>query len=396
MIFPIRPSDRCPSTLGPFRYSTHINSSSFWLKFVRCWRCLEGRQLGLRGWMIDATWDLPQLVTHSVDGSEIPRPTTWEVKKTWTSWDIYHINGCRISEPSTIWPQIKWWLKKCLNFQRDCLASHIMSYLVMYGIACTRSHTMYQQNLQDGEVHDCQPPRGMWTLTMLRIWCYVCCLAWSFATREWTLWSKRVMIYLKNSKVLKDVYQHPPMGWCLNPKGLLNGTLSHQFGTPWRVQVSMCYSTSSHIPVRCSFGVRLRSRLTMMVEIAQVSLFEEWQVLAKPWEGDMEKSRFHRSVTSCICHLRRTLPETDMENRPSQKETSIPNSNQSIFGGYVCFREGKRSNFLVVIFSVQHLDIDFQKACTRLRSPNVAEAIRCVVFFVSTSLVGDLIEVIGI
>ena len=29
----------------------------------------------------------------------------------------------------------------------------------------------------------------------------------------------------------------PSNGWCLNPKGLLNGTLSHPFGTPWRVQV---------------------------------------------------------------------------------------------------------------------------------------------------------------
>ena len=35
-------------------------------------------------------------------------------------------------------------------------------------------------------------------------------------------------------------YQHPKEGWCLNhegPKGLLNDTLSHPFGTPWRVQV---------------------------------------------------------------------------------------------------------------------------------------------------------------
>ena len=29
----------------------------------------------------------------------------------------------------------------------------------------------------------------------------------------------------------------PSKGWCLNPKGLLNGTLYHPFGTPWRVQV---------------------------------------------------------------------------------------------------------------------------------------------------------------
>ena len=29
-----------------------------------------------------------------------------------------------------------------------------------------------------------------------------------------------------------------PSNWlCLNPKGLLNGTPHHQFGTPWRVQV---------------------------------------------------------------------------------------------------------------------------------------------------------------
>ena len=29
----------------------------------------------------------------------------------------------------------------------------------------------------------------------------------------------------------------PSNGWCWNPKGLLNDTLSHPFGTPWRVQV---------------------------------------------------------------------------------------------------------------------------------------------------------------
>ena len=31
----------------------------------------------------------------------------------------------------------------------------------------------------------------------------------------------------------------PSKGWCWNPKGLLNGTLYHPFGTPWRVQVCM-------------------------------------------------------------------------------------------------------------------------------------------------------------
>ena len=29
----------------------------------------------------------------------------------------------------------------------------------------------------------------------------------------------------------------PSNGWCWNPKGLLNDSLSHPFGTPWRVQV---------------------------------------------------------------------------------------------------------------------------------------------------------------
>ena len=32
----------------------------------------------------------------------------------------------------------------------------------------------------------------------------------------------------------------PFNGWCLNPKGLLNGTLSHPFGTNSRVQVCFC------------------------------------------------------------------------------------------------------------------------------------------------------------
>ena len=31
----------------------------------------------------------------------------------------------------------------------------------------------------------------------------------------------------------------PSHGWCLNRKGWLNGTLSHPFGTPWRVQVCL-------------------------------------------------------------------------------------------------------------------------------------------------------------
>ena len=35
-----------------------------------------------------------------------------------------------------------------------------------------------------------------------------------------------------------DIYIYTPSnGWCLNPKGLLNGTLSHPFGTPWRVHI---------------------------------------------------------------------------------------------------------------------------------------------------------------
>ena len=29
--------------------------------------------------------------------------------------------------------------------------------------------------------------------------------------------------------------------WCLNPKRLLNGTLSHPFGTLWRVRVCLCW-----------------------------------------------------------------------------------------------------------------------------------------------------------
>ena len=36
----------------------------------------------------------------------------------------------------------------------------------------------------------------------------------------------------------------PSNGWCLNPKGLLNGTLSHPFGTPWRVQVPCDFEDS--------------------------------------------------------------------------------------------------------------------------------------------------------
>ena len=34
-----------------------------------------------------------------------------------------------------------------------------------------------------------------------------------------------------------DYLPAPSKGWCLNPKGLLSGTLYHPFGTPWGVQV---------------------------------------------------------------------------------------------------------------------------------------------------------------
>ena len=46
----------------------------------------------------------------------------------------------------------------------------------------------------------------------------------------------------------------PSNGWCLNPKGLLNGTLSHPFGTPWRVLV---YEYEIKIPPKhsCIIGV---------------------------------------------------------------------------------------------------------------------------------------------
>ena len=41
---------------------------------------------------------------------------------------------------------------------------------------------------------------------------------------------------------------HPPMGGVvLNPKGLLNGTLSHPFGTPWRVQVHVLSRKVNHV-----------------------------------------------------------------------------------------------------------------------------------------------------
>ncbi len=42
----------------------------------------------------------------------------------------------------------------------------------------------------------------------------------------------------------------PSNGWCLNPKGLFNGTLSHPFGTPWRVQVEFfqCFSIRLYDP----------------------------------------------------------------------------------------------------------------------------------------------------
>ena len=35
----------------------------------------------------------------------------------------------------------------------------------------------------------------------------------------------------------KCFHQHRSKGWCLNPEGLLNGTLYHPFGTLWKVQV---------------------------------------------------------------------------------------------------------------------------------------------------------------
>ena len=60
----------------------------------------------------------------------------------------------------------------------------------------------------------------------------------------------------KSSKNLRDasttfycmyITPAPSNGWCLNPKGLLNGTLSHPCGTPWRVQVDIYIYISIYI-----------------------------------------------------------------------------------------------------------------------------------------------------
>ena len=57
----------------------------------------------------------------------------------------------------------------------------------------------------------------------------------------WRGWTKSGYVYIYICiyiyiKYCIHISPAPSNGWCLNPKGLLNGTLSHPFGTPWRVQ----------------------------------------------------------------------------------------------------------------------------------------------------------------
>ena len=50
-----------------------------------------------------------------------------------------------------------------------------------------------------------------------------------------------ICIYIYCTVYMYVYVPAPSKGWCLNPKGLLNGTLYHPFGTPWRVQVYIYY-----------------------------------------------------------------------------------------------------------------------------------------------------------
>ena len=73
-------------------------------------------------------------------------------------------------------------------------------------------------------------------------WILVCSLqqkGWfstTWVVVEWVLFDslggKQIMKIIRCMKI-----PGPSNGWCLNPKGLLNGTLSHPFGAPWRVLV---------------------------------------------------------------------------------------------------------------------------------------------------------------
>ena len=54
-----------------------------------------------------------------------------------------------------------------------------------------------------------------------------------------------------NFQINTTLIPAPSKGWCLNPTGLISGTPSHPFGTPWRVQVESyrgCFFSSSHDP----------------------------------------------------------------------------------------------------------------------------------------------------
>ena len=58
---------------------------------------------------------------------------------------------------------------------------------------------------------------------------------------SWNVGDERVYrtrrLVWKGTKIEKCILA-PSNGWYLNPKGLLNSTLSHPFGTPWVVHVS--------------------------------------------------------------------------------------------------------------------------------------------------------------
>ena len=60
--------------------------------------------------------------------------------------------------------------------------------------------------------------------------------------------SKKKSGQIRNKILNLNDIPAPSKGWCLNPKGLLSGTLYHPFGTPWRVQVR-------EFGVKPSFGV---------------------------------------------------------------------------------------------------------------------------------------------
>ena len=92
----------------------------------------------------------------------------------------------------------------------------------------------------------------------------------------------------------------PSNGWCLNPKGVLNGTLSHPFGTPWSLGGSryvILFFRVHHVTTYHRCIPQILAKLVLQKVSFQISLFGlgicKWGMVEVEWnrhESDINKS----------------------------------------------------------------------------------------------------------